>query len=94
MTIVTTAIHGPANTAEVLVLGATRVDLPLFGGTSVPAPTVILPLPATSSQGAATLPLLWPDGMSGASVWLQVWLLDPTAPAGLVATNGTRARGA
>lgn len=51
-------------------------------------------LPATAALGTATLPILWPDGRAGASMWLQVWQLERAGPAGLVATNGTRAGGA
>ena len=70
-----------------------RLDLACTASVG-PDVTVTLPLPVTSSQGAATLPIVWPDGMAGASVGLQVWLLDPTGPLGLAATNGTRSRGA
>ncbi len=80
-------VEGRASTPLVLCLGATRVDLPLLGGTLVPAPDILL-LHATDPSGLATIAAQLPAGMAlGTNLYSQAWLLDATGPAGLTATN-------
>ncbi|QDU66350.1 hypothetical protein [Engelhardtia mirabilis] len=80
------------NAPSFLVMGFQLLDLPLFGGTLVPAPDIILgPLP-TSGTGDWVLPATWPAGLPELlSVWFQAWIVDPMATAGLAASNGLRA---
>ena len=81
------AIEGPANTPLLLGLGASRVDLPLLGGTLVPAPDAVLVL-VTDPQGAAAFAAQLPLGLSvGADIFSQAWVLDVTGPRGITATN-------
>ena len=80
-------IEAPANLPLVLALGASRVDLPLLGGTLVPAPDAVLGL-ATDAQGVAAFATQLPAGLAaGTSLFAQAWILDATGPKGLTATN-------
>lgn len=71
----------------VLVLGVSAVTLPIFGGTLVPSPDVILPLSIdvaghgafAFTQGAPMAP--------GTRIYAQAWILDAAGPAGLAASN-------
>ena len=67
--------------------GLSRLDLPLFGGTLVPAPDLLLLLVANSG-GIANFAKTWPAGMpAGRDVFTQAWLLDASGPQGWTATN-------
>ncbi|MEZ5964025.1 MAG: VCBS repeat-containing protein [Planctomycetota bacterium] len=78
------------NTFVALALGATRVDLPLFGGTLVPSPALLVPI-VTDPVGASTLAFNWPGGIRpGASLFAQAWVVDPLGPQGYAASNGLR----
>lgn len=88
-----TLTNGAAGAPAVLVLGATELSLPLFGGLLVPAPDLLLPMGSLSPSGSAALPLTWPAGAPpGISLWFQGWVIDPSAPSGLAATNGLRGK--
>lgn len=70
-----------------LVVGFTRVDLPLLGGTLVPSLDLVLTR-FIDGAGNDGLTLIWPSGMpSGFSVYWQTWLLDPAGPQGAAASN-------
>lgn len=73
-------------------LGASAANLPLLGGTLVPAPDLVFgPIPITPT-GILALPGIWPAGIpSGATIHFQTWIADATAPAGASASNGLRA---
>lgn len=59
-----------------IVLGDSRVDLPLFGGVMVPAPIVAIALP-TDPVGAVRLDLVVPAGLPpGFALFAQVWGVD------------------
>jgi hypothetical protein len=63
-----------------LVLGLTTETLPFAGGTLVPAPDVLLPLPLDGA-GELHLPLVWPNDLPpGIPFWLQPWLASPHTP--------------
>ncbi len=80
-------IEGPAGSLAALALGASRLDLPLFGGTLVPAPDLLLLLVANGS-GTSSFATSWPAGVpAGRDVFTQAWLLDATGPQGFTATN-------
>ncbi len=80
------------NTSSVLILGAQRVDLPLFGGTLVPSPNFLLqPIP-TGAGGTWFLAGVWPAGVpSNTKLWFQAWIPDPLGPQGYAASNGLEA---
>ena len=71
-----------------LVIGFGQANVPFKGGTMVPVPTVLLPLP-TNAQGLFLIKTDWPAGVpAGTPLALQAWMLDVAGPAGFAATNG------
>ena len=71
-----------------IVLGATAAPLPLFGGSLVPSPPIVVaPIP-TDGLGGLTL------GISGGGgpfdLYVQIGVLDFGAPAGLAFSNASR----
>lgn len=85
--------QGPPLAAATLVLGATRLDLPLFSGRLVPSPDAVISGLPLDINGAATLSFVFPNGVApGASLWFQTWILDLGAPFNLVASDGLHAR--
>jgi hypothetical protein len=75
-----------------LIAGFSRIDAPFKGGVLVPFPNLILSGFLTNGAGAHVLPALWPSGLpSGASFYLQEWVVDVAGPVGLAASNGLRA---
>ncbi|HEX5054544.1 MAG TPA: hypothetical protein VFZ65_22395 [Planctomycetota bacterium] len=75
----------------VLALGFSALNQPLFGGTLIPSPDVLLGF-ATDGIGTASFELQWPGPQPGLQLWAQGWVLDATAPQGFSATNGVRMR--
>jgi hypothetical protein len=85
------ALRGaPASSPAVVLAGTQQVDLPLFGGTLVPLPVVVLPW-TTDSSGAAEIVFPWPAAPSGTKLFFQVGCQDPLAPQGWSASNGLMA---
>ncbi len=75
------------NHACVFVLGASRVDVPLFALTLVPSPE--LPVFAVADAlGSAQWTVPWPAVPHRSELWQQVVVLDPSAPFGFAASNG------
>ena len=71
-----------------LVVGFGQANLPFKGGTLVPVPAVLLPLP-TNAQGMIVLKAHWPAGVpAGTPLALQAWIPDLAGPFGFAATNG------
>jgi hypothetical protein len=71
-----------------LVIGFGQANVPFKGGTMVPVPTVLLPLP-TNAQGLFLIKTDWPPGVPpGTPLALQAWMVDAAGPAGFAATNG------
>jgi hypothetical protein len=57
----------------------------------VPTPNLVIPV-GFASLGALNFAGTWPNGLPpGAQRWIQAWIVDITAPAGLSATNGVLA---
>jgi len=72
------------------IAGFSRVLSPLFGGTLVPAPLIILPM-ASDTAGEASLSFIWPTGLPpGFALYSQAWFADVTGPQGLTASNGLK----
>jgi hypothetical protein len=74
-----------------LVIGFSALDAPFKGGVMVPAPNLLI---AGLPTGTGTLELAgtWPSNLPpGMQFWMQLWIVDPTAPLGLSATNGVLA---
>lgn len=72
-----------------LIAGATRIDLPSFGGVLVPSPDVLIPL-MTDAAGALDLNVQWPPVPAGAPIFVQVWVQDPGASFGFGASNALK----
>ncbi|HZJ70885.1 MAG TPA: hypothetical protein VFF36_08135, partial [Planctomycetota bacterium] len=67
--------------------------LPFKGGILVPSPAVIVSGLLTDGQGRLVLQGSWPSGVpSGSQLWIQGFVVDAGAPAGLSASNAVRAR--
>ena len=79
-------------TPVIHVIGLSRIDLPLFGGTLVPQPVISAVLVSTDGSGSARLTVPIPVHFpSAAPLFVQVWLLDPAAAAGIAASDALRA---
>lgn len=76
-----------ANGLAVFATGGAPANVPLFGGTLVPSPDILLGA-LTDGIGTATLQFAWPGGASGFQAWTQAWVLDATGPQGFTASNG------
>jgi hypothetical protein len=85
------ALEGAApSSIATLIVGLSAVDLPFLGGTLIPNPQVIVPLP-TSAAGTVTLPFMVPQSLPAAtSLYFQFWILDPAAAFGMSASNGIK----
>jgi hydroxyacylglutathione hydrolase len=80
------------NATSWLFVGLTRVDLPLLGGTLIPAPDVVISPLVTDANGAWTLTAPLPPGVPvGASLYFQCWIQEPANPLGAAASNGLSA---
>lgn len=74
-----------------LIFGVSALHAPFFGGTLVPSPQIVVALP-TPPTGALVLPFVWPPGLPPATaLYFQYWIVDPTAPGGLSASNALTA---
>lgn len=70
-----------------IAVGASRLDLPLFGGLLVPALDLVHPY-VTNAAGAMSKPYAWPVGLpAGTQFWLQAWTLDGGAAQSFSASN-------
>jgi len=75
-----------------LIAGFSRIDASFKGGVLVPQPTLLLGGFVTDGAGGHVLPALWPASVpSGATFYLQEWIVDAAGPVGLSASNGLRA---
>lgn len=75
-----------------LLAGTVRLDMPLSGGTVVPAPEAVLgPIPLDGS-GELVLEGTWPTDLAELpDLWFQLWVETPAAPLGAISTNAVRA---
>jgi len=72
------------------VFGNQPIFAPVFGGTLVPRPEVLVPR-TTDASGSLTTPLLWPASLPpGSSVYAQAWIVDAAALQGFAASNGLK----
>lgn len=78
----------PPSASAWLAVGTSQIDLPVLGGTLVPAPTWVLPR-TTSALGEADWSTAMPPGAApGLELVFQAWVADPTGPMGFVASDG------
>jgi hypothetical protein len=80
----------PANKPAWGVVGFSQMNLPLFGGTVVPAPDLVVPL-KSNAQGQIDLNFAWPSIQAGSELCFQFWCFDPGAPQLFSATNALEA---
>ena len=87
---VTFTLSNAAQTSiAVLVLGTSRIDLPIVGGTLIPSPDFVQPVQVTDSNGDLAVSFTWaPTVPSGLALYYQYWIFDPAGPAGWAASNG------
>ena len=76
------------NAAAFLVAGVANLSIPLFGGTLVPSPNVILNMPVDGNGEGAKVVTFSPTSTAGVDLFLQVWAIDATGPQGWAASNG------
>lgn len=75
------------NAPAAFVLGVTHASLPLFGGTLVPAPDLVLPT-TTDAAGAATLLVHYAAALPlGVPIHAQAWILEQGTPLAVASTN-------
>lgn len=83
-----------ANSLAYLFLGFDRIDVPFKGGVLVPAfqpPLGILVPLATNGSGALAVSAPWPVSLpAGVELFVQVWIADPGAAAGVAGSNALR----
>ena len=81
------------NAAAAIVLGASEANLPVLGGTLVPAADLVLPGLITNPDGALALVGTWPPAAAimGLSLWMQGLIADTGTPAGVSLSNAVRA---
>ena len=71
-----------------LVIGISALNAPFKGGVLVPTPNLVIPA-GFVGMGTMGLGGTWPSNLpAGLHLWMQFWVVDPTAPLGLSATNG------
>ena len=85
-------LQGPPLAPTWMVLGTERADLPLAGGTLVPAPQWIAGPVLLDAHGSHAWPFAWSTfDLPDLTLWAQAWTVDPTAPGGLAASDGIEA---
>jgi len=81
---------GHPSTAVVLVVGLSPLNAPFKGGTLVPQPQLMLTGLATDAAGELNLSATWPSIPGTPKLYLQGWLVDPSAPGGLAGSGAVR----
>ncbi|MFG0316606.1 MAG: hypothetical protein ACF8XB_04985, partial [Planctomycetota bacterium JB042] len=90
-TVMVTLTNAAPNQTATLIVGASAVNLPLFGGILVPAANFLIPVP-TGASGSVVLGTTIPAGVvPGIPIYLQYWITDPTGPQGYSASNAITA---
>lgn len=83
--------HGNPNSIALLAIGASAVNLPLYGGVFVPSPDLLISGLPIDANGALSLAAPWPSNVpSGVSLYFQAWMPDVEGPLGFAATNALR----
>lgn len=74
-----------------MILGFSLGNIPVPFGTLVPSPDFLVGPLFVDGAGEHDLPLTWVTGLpAGISTYWQQWIVDPSGPAGLTASNGVR----
>jgi hypothetical protein len=81
-----------AGAGPLLIAGLSALSAPFKGGTLVPQPQVIVPLPPVDGNGHSVLLFHWPAGLpASTTLYLQAWHADAGGPAGFAASNALAA---
>ena len=75
------------STTAFLITGLSTVYLPIKGGVLVPANHVLIPLP-TNASGELSFGGVLGAPPSGATFYMQYWIIDAAGPFGFSASNG------
>jgi len=81
--------HAPNPSAGALIVGGSRIDLPIFGGLLVPSPDLAFGITTTAPSGS--LPKTSFAGTSyptGAKLYMQAWYADLAGPGIFASTAG------
>ncbi len=73
-----------------LVIGITPVKIPFLGGTLIPSPDFVIPIPGRSNGAAITLDASALSASTLSNIWVQMLWLDAAAVQGVSATPGYR----
>lgn len=73
-----------------LVSGGSVLGQAFAGGVLWPLPERVGLLPPVGPDGRSTLEGLWPAGLAGVELWLQLWMHDAGGSGGWAATSGVR----
>ncbi len=77
----------PPSAFGAFVLGLSRLDVPLFGDTLVPALDQLLYVVAGTGGAASTSAVVPPAFAAGMTLWVQSWSVDAAGPQLLVGSN-------
>jgi hypothetical protein len=76
------------DTTATLVVGFVELAAPFKGGVLGPSPDLLVFGLPTDAEGALALPFILPAAAPpGLTLWMQAWVSDPAASAGLSASN-------
>ncbi|MEO0650990.1 MAG: hypothetical protein AAFZ65_09955, partial [Planctomycetota bacterium] len=85
-------VNGPSFAPVFLIAGGEPIHLPLHGGTLVPTPDLLFGPYFLDHKGAHGWPFAWSSlDLPDQAFWLQAWVVDPSAPAGVSATDALEA---
>ena len=84
-------VAAPPDELGILYIGLDRIDLPFQGGTLVPAPDFVIPVPTNALGGFQATKTWPPTAPAQAELFFQFWVPDLGGPAGLSATDTLRA---
>lgn len=77
------------NAPAALMVGLTKIDAPVLGGTFVPSPDIVITGLFTGPAGTLPIAALWPSGVpSNLTFFFQYWIVDAAGPFGYSASNG------
>ena len=85
-----TTSNGRPGASAFLVYGFSALNQPLLGGTLVPNPAGVIGL-TLDPTGAKSFTYTPSGPLHGLSIYAQTWIVDPSGPQGVTATNGVSA---
>jgi Beta-propeller repeat len=84
------ALRGAKQNAPAwLIAGFGALNAPMFGGTFIPTPDIVVPI-ATNATGAFDLAFTWPTVPAGIPLYIQCWIADAGGQGGFSASNGVK----